>query len=167
MGAILTDFGVQPVYLVAQIVNFLIVLLVLKRFMYKPILKILEDRKTTITSNLIKAEELEQQLQKIKEESEFKRLNASNEAQKITAKASDTAHQIIKEAHHQAALDIKMMLKRGKEALAQEQEKMKEETQKELINLVVLGVSQVASKVLDESDHKKIVAETIKKIKSP
>ena len=48
MEKILSDFGVQPILLLAQIVNFLILLILLKKFLYKPILQVLEKRKETI-----------------------------------------------------------------------------------------------------------------------
>ncbi len=164
MEVFFNDFGVQPIYLAAQVVNFLILLFILKRFMYKPLLKVFEERKITISNNLKIAEQLEHQRQNIKEESDVQLKNASKEALEILAEASKTANQIVKDAHKKVENDIEVMLKKGKETLSQEREIMVQEVREELASLVVLGVTQVAGKVLNESDHKNIVSQTIKEI---
>ena len=161
MEVFISNFGIQPVYLAAQVVNFLILLFILKRFMYKPLLKVFEERKTTISNNLKIAEELEQQRQNIKEESGIQLTNTSKEALKILAEASDTANQIVQDAHKKAEIDIEIMLKNGKDALSQERLIIIKEVREELASLVVMGVTQVAGKVLDESDHRNIVSQTI------
>lgn len=160
----MNDFGVQPVYLAAQVFNFVILLLILKRFMYKPILKVLEHRKTTISNNIKMAEQLAQQQQNIQQESEKQLSIAAKEAREIVTEASNTANQIINEAHKKAKTDIELMLQRSKETLTQERQKMIEEVRQELATLVVMGVSKISSKVLDESDHKHIVSQAIEEL---
>ena len=54
---ILNNFGFEPILFFAQIVNFLIIYLVLKKFLYKPLLKVLNDRKHKIEEGLKSAEE--------------------------------------------------------------------------------------------------------------
>ena len=54
---ILENFGLNPMLLIAQIVNFLIVLFILKKFLYKPVLEMLKKRQTTIKDGLKQAEE--------------------------------------------------------------------------------------------------------------
>lgn len=161
MEVFINDFGIQPVYLAAQVVNFVILLFILKRFMYKPILKVLEQRKMTISNNLKMAAQLEIQHQGIKQETEKKLTIATKEAREIITGASNTANEIIKGAHKKAEKDIELMLKKNKETLSQERENMKEAIREELAKLVVMGVSKITSKVLDESDHKNIVSQAI------
>ena len=91
MDKILSDFGVQPVYLAAQAVNFIVLLLILKRFLYRPILKVLEDRKKTVLDSLIKAEQIEVQLQTTEQESAHKLSEASKQAKMILDNSSITA----------------------------------------------------------------------------
>ncbi len=65
---ILNEFGIKPILLAAQVVNFLILLYILKRFLYKPILKVLNERKNKIADSLKNAEEIERKLVEISEE---------------------------------------------------------------------------------------------------
>jgi F-type H+-transporting ATPase subunit b len=162
MEKILTDFGIQPVYLAAQIVNFIILLLILKKFLYKPILKVLEERKETVATSLLTAENIEYRLQETDQESQKKLREASAKAKTIINNAKITADQIIADAHAKVKADIENMMEKGKQNLAIEREAMKNELRKDLTDLVILGVGRVAGKVLDEADQKNILTQTIK-----
>ena len=59
---IFQNFGVNPILLLAQIVNFLIILYVLKRFMYKPVLNILKNREDEIKKGIEDAQIAEEKL---------------------------------------------------------------------------------------------------------
>jgi len=59
---IFNQFGINPLLLLAQVVNFAVLLFILKRFLYKPILKVLEERKKRIEESLKNAEEIEKRL---------------------------------------------------------------------------------------------------------
>lgn len=164
MNNILTDFGVQPVYLAAQIVNFIILLLILKKFLYKPILKVIEERKETVATTQLNAEKVEQRIQNTEHESEQKLAEASAYAQTIIKKASMTADRIIAEAHEKVKADTEMMMEKGKQSISIDREVMKKELREELASLVMLGVERVAGKILEESDQKRILAQTIKEL---
>ena len=165
MDKILTDFGVQPIYLAAQMVNFIILLLILKKFLYRPILKVLNDRKKTISNSLLEAEQITTQLQTTEVKAAEKLSDASKQAREIIANASNTAHQIIVEAHEKAQVDVDLMMEQGKQSISVERETMKNEMRQELAGLVVLGMERIAGKVLDQPDHTKIVDQTINSLK--
>lgn len=165
MEKILADFGVQPVYLAAQAVNFIILLLILKKFLYGPILKVLEERKSTVSDTLIKAEQIEAKLHTTEQDSEKKLQEVSKQARIMLDKASMTANQIIAEAHEKAQADAEIIIELGKETIVVEREKMKTEMREELADLVLLGIEKIAGKVLDQRDHMKIVDQTIEGLK--
>ena len=165
MDKILADFGVQPVYLAAQVVNFIVLLLILKKFLYRPILKVLEDRKKTVSESLINAEQIEVQLQVTEQESAKKLSEVSKQAKMILDNASNTANQIIADAHEKAKADIESMIEKGKENIIVEREMMKKEMSEELAGLVLLGVERIAGKALDQPDHMKIFDQTIEGLK--
>src|SRR3989344_8381212 len=114
---ILKNFGIQPSLLLAQIVNFLIILFLLKKFFYKPIVKALEDRKKRIEESLTNAQTIEDKLQKTEAQStqiiEETRNNAQvliaearAEAQRLVDQATVEARQIIEEAKIKAKAQI-------------------------------------------------------------
>lgn len=165
MDKILSDFGIQPIYLIAQAINFIILLLILKKFLYRPILKILEARKKTVSDSLKNSEQISKKLLTTNQESAKRLLEASKQAQIILDKAADSASQIIADAHIKAHVDIEEIIEQGKESILAEREIMKKEMSNELASLVILGIERVAGKVMDHPDHSKIVNQTIEELK--
>src|SRR3990167_5639362 len=89
---LINNFGIDPVLLLAQVINFIIVLFILKRFLYKPVLGMLKKRKDDIASSIKNTEETERRLKKtIEEEKE------------ILKKAQDRAKKIIEDAINQSS----------------------------------------------------------------
>lgn len=166
MEQIIADFGVKPVLLAAQIVNFLVLFLILKKFLYPPILKVLEQRREIVANSIDNAEKIEQRLQRLEDESSQKLAEVSKEAQKILDTASNSADEIISKAHQQAQADIERMLEKGQQSLLQEREKMQREMREELMQLVVLGIEKTAGKVLEQADHQKILEKQIADLKN-
>lgn len=158
---VLNTFGLQPILLLAQIVNFLVLLFILKKFLYKPILKVLDERKAKIENSIHDAEEIEKRLVAIESEREDKINKAVNEARGIVNEARKNAETIIADAHHKAEKDIQDLTKKAKDSLALERDKLHQEIKKELANMIVLGLEKVAGKVLTSSDQKDLVKETI------
>lgn len=161
----LTDFGVQPILLLAQIVNFLILLFILKKFLYKPILKVLEERKQKIADSLSNAEEIEKRLQKIGDEREDALRKAAKETEDLIAEATQGADKIIKEAHEKAGKDIEKMIAKSEESMRLEREALHQEIRTELAALVVEGLQKVTGKVISKADQKKMVKDSLKELK--
>lgn len=160
----LTDFGVKPILLIAQIVNFLILLYILKRFLYKPILKMLDERKEKISGGLKNAEEIEKKLNQIVAEREEQLKKASKEGEEIIKEATASANQIITEAHEKAGSDIEVIIEKAHQSIDLEKEKMRQEIRSELADLVVAGLEKVTGKILDKKDQEEMVKKTIKEL---
>ncbi len=160
----LTEFGVKPILLLAQVVNFLILLFILKRFLYKPILKVLEDRKQKIAQGLQDADEIEKRLQQITAEREEKLKAAGKDAEGILREATKTAEQIIAEAHVKAQKDIEKLMEKSEANMKLERAKMQQEMQAELVDLVVLALGKITGKVVSSRDHKEMIEKTLKNL---
>jgi F-type H+-transporting ATPase subunit b len=161
---ILDQFGIQPILLLAQIVNFLVLLFLLKKFLYRPILKILQERKDKIAKSLEDAREIENKLAQTEEDRDTALAKAAEEAKKIINDATKGADEIIKQAHEKAALDITDLVKKSEEAMKLEREQMHLEIRQELANLVATSLEKVVGKVLNKKDQEEIVKKSIKEI---
>ncbi len=157
MEKIFTDFGVQPVLIAAQIVNFIILLLILKRFLYKPLFKVIEERRKVVSESLSNSEKIELRLQSVEDESAQKLSVVTEEAQKILDAATRNADEIIQQAHQRAQIDIELMLETAKHNLTQERKRIEREMRDEFAKLVIFGIEKTAGKVLEQSDHQKII----------
>lgn len=162
---ILQQFGVKPILLAGQIVNFLVLLYLLKRFLYKPLLKVLDERKKVIADSLKNADEIEVRLNKITEERE-KRLNeASKEGKAIIEESTKAATVIIAEAHEKASLDVKKMLEKAEGVMKLEKDRLHDEIRNELSQLIISGLQKVTGKVLSEKDQKELIERSVKDLK--
>ena len=95
---ILKEFGVNPILLTAQIVNFLIILYIIKRFLLKPILDVLNRRKQMIKAGLEQAEESRILLEKTESREKEILKKAQEESKKIIEETRKQRDQILQEA---------------------------------------------------------------------
>ncbi|MDO8429186.1 MAG: F0F1 ATP synthase subunit B [Candidatus Daviesbacteria bacterium] len=156
------NFGVQPILLAAQVVNFLILLFLLKKFLYKPILKVLEERSQKIAQSLKNAEEIEKRLVSIEKERDEVIQKMDLESQRVINEATKTASLIIAEAHQKAARDVLKIVANAQKSMEEERNLLHREIRSELANLVVLGLQKVAGKVLTEKEKKELVDKSLK-----
>src|SRR5581483_8862620 len=116
--------GVNWFLLSAQIVNFAVLLFILQKYAYKPILRMLQQRQETIAKSLKQAEEIEEKLQKTEDDREKVLEKAAKEAQSMIDEVTQAANQIIADAHAKAAEDMEKILEQGRESIKLEREKM-------------------------------------------
>jgi len=159
---ILDQFGVDIRLLIAQMVNFAILLVVLKFVLYKPVLKMLEDRKQRIIEAEENANSIEKRLEKIEAEREKVMSKVSQEATQILEEATKNASDIIAESHVKAAEDIKLLISKAKDQIAQDRENMRSEIRSELADLVSTAMTSIYSKKLTKADQEEIIKQTLK-----
>ena len=164
MDKILAEFGIQPVLLAAQVVNFLILLFLLKKFLYRPILNVLETRKERIAQSLKQAEEIEKRLTEISEEEQKRILKAASEGEKIIKEAQDSRLAIIDEAKKEAEVVARRISEEAETRGQLELEKMEQQIKEHLAELVVGGLKAVTGKVLTEKEKKEIVDKEVKNL---
>lgn len=154
---ILKDFGVQPILLAAQVINFLILLFILKKFLYGPILKVLENRKQRIETSLKNAEEIELKLRETQEKVDQMLARAYGEGQKILNESQKSALQLKDEILQKAAYQAQTIIKKGEETIRVEKELMMSEAKMEILDLVAVVFEKLTGKVLSKDDQRKIM----------
>lgn len=161
---ILNQFGIKPILLAAQVVNFLILLFILKKFLYKPILKVLDERKKRIADSLKNAEEIEKRLLLTQQEREKILDEADKSAQKMLDETKKEIEILRTEMMQQAkgqADDI--ILKSHNQAQA-EIEKMKQELMENIADIVAKGMEKVTGKLINKSEQQKIIENQVKNL---
>lgn len=152
---VLNNFGIQPTLLLAQIVNFLIILFLLRKFFFGPIVKMLDTRKAKIEESLKNADLIERRLQETNEASKKTIDEAQLNAQKLMSNAKVQAQEIMDKANEEAKKSIA-------DALVAAQDQIKAEKEK-AISLVeqdsMLIISSIVKKVLGRSLSAKEKAE--------
>ncbi len=162
---ILKQFGINPVLLAAQVVNFLLLLFILKKFLYKPILKVLEERKKKIEESLKNAEEIGKRLLRVAEDEEERIQKASLEGEKIIKEAQLSAAQIIEDGKERAEHLSQRILNEGRVELQLEKERLQQEVRGDLGNILLLSLQKITGKMFSRKDQKQLIEQAVKHLR--
>lgn len=154
---ILKDFGVNPVLLVAQIVNFLIILFVLKRFMYKPVLDMLKKREDQIRNGLKSAEEGEKKLTEAEEKERQILHKAQERADKILGDSKIEAQELKDEAVLTAKKEAEKIITQAKENIEQEEKAAEERLTKKIGQIAISLLEKSLTGIFGEKEQKLIL----------
>ena len=161
---ILNQFGVQPILLAAQVVNFLILLFILKKFLYSPILKVLENRRKTAEQTLKNAEEIEKKLLLTEEEKEKILAKATSDIQKMMDEAKKEREVMREEGKIQAEKLVAQIIKKGEESARAEAERVKGEMISNMVEIVGMVTEKVTRGALDKNKEKQIIEKEVRNL---
>ena len=157
-------FGVDWPHLAAQAVSFSIVCLLLYRFAYAPVLKMLEARRQQIAQGLANTEKINAELAQIDRERQDIMAAAHAEASRLITEARVAAKRLgDQEAIHARVLGQQIML-RARDEAEQERRRVMAEVRRDAARLVVKTTQAVAGRVLTDADQRRLAAEALKKI---
>ncbi len=157
-------FGIEPILLVAQIVNFTILLILLRLFLYKPVLKILDERKKKVAHSIKSAEEIEKRLEQSSLEQEKLLDKARAESATLIKEAKEEAKALSEKIAAEAKEQVTQMMTKNKERLELEKEQMMKEVRKDLADIVLSASMKVNKQTIDENSNKKLVESVVKEI---
>ena len=150
--------------LIAQILNFLVLVFVLAKFVYKPVLGIMEERKNKIASDLETAEKAKNDAEAVKAEYAAKLADARQEAQAIIENARKTAQA----AHDKIMADTKVEQEQyvaaQKEIIATEKKKAMDEVRAQVISLSIIAAGKIVEQKLNSEEDKKMASKIVDSI---
>ena len=161
---ILKNFGVDPILLAAQIVNFLIIFWLLKRFAYKPILHMLDKRKMLIAEGVENAKKTEEILAKTEEKEREILKNAQASAQEILADAQKQAQENLAAAEENARVRVEKMLDEATQNIQQQTLNAESVLSKHTAKLAVELLEKSLGKLVDTKTQKEVVGKVAKKL---
>ena len=157
-------FGVDWSHLIAQIISFSIVCLLLHRFAYKPILKMLEERRQQIAAGLADSEKIKAELAQTEAQRREIMLQANTQATKLIEEAHAAAARVKEQETQKAIAAAEQIMIKSREAASQEHARMLTELKREVGRLVVQAPPTVAGKVLTADDQRRLAEETSRRL---
>src|SRR5881227_934194 len=152
-------FGWDPRLFFSQVISFIIVAYLLKRFAYKPILGVLEQRRQQIAQAHLNAEKIKQQLAEAEQRHAEILAKANAEAQKMIEEARSSASHLADRKQQEAITAAEQILAKAREASAIEHERTMTRLKRELGRLVVETTAKVTGKVLRSDDQRRLQEE--------
>lgn len=160
---ILNQFGINPLLLAAQVVNFFILLFILKKLLYGPILKILAERRKKIEDSLKNAEEIERQLQETTVKSEEIIVDTLKEAQKIMDQTKEAAAQILADTNKTAEQILLKAQEDGKKIVQLQEQVLMDQMKENAGRLVLVAFEKIIGKPA-RVDQKKLIEKEVKNL---
>lgn len=161
---VLSKLGINPLLLIAQIVNFLILLWLLNRFLYKPILKLFKDRSSKIEDGIKTAENLKKQAAEAEERHKQYLDEARKEAHRIIEQATKLGDEEKKKIIEMANEEARKIVDKTMQEINAEKQNIMSEIKKEVGEMVVTLSSSMIKKKLDETSQRALIEEAIKEV---
>lgn len=156
--------GIEPIQLLTQVFNFVVMVVLLTKFLYKPILKALEERKKKIQAGLEYAEKMEEELEKTDKKRQAVIDAAKDEGRKIIEESKKTGKlleaEIIEKAHKEAA----GILDKGRKELELERAEMEKQLQLNTVEIAQTWVKTVLGNVLSVKNQQAIIDKKLKEL---
>lgn len=155
--------GIEPTQLLAQVINFLILFVVLAKFLYKPILKVLDQRKKAIEESLANSQRIKEELDRLEEDKKKILKEVREEGLKILDEEKRSAQEKQDEILAKADEEAQKILAKADERIKAREEEMMAAVKKRAVEVG----SDIAKKILedlDEETKRKIVISSLKKL---
>src|SRR5436190_22140619 len=157
-------FGWNWRLFLSQVVSFCIVAFLLRRFAYKPILAVLEDRRQKIEEGQLNAEKIRKELAEAEKRYQEILAKANADAQRMIDEARESSAHLAERKQQEAIAAAEQIVAKAKEAAALEHERQMQNLKRELGRLVVDTTAKVTGKVLTPEDQKRLQEEAARQI---
>jgi len=164
MGDTLQVLGIQWPKLLAQLLNFAIVMFILWKWAYKPVFAVLEARRQKITEGVANAEKITAQLAKTEADRKAILTQAGDQANKMIEEARVAALRVREVETQKAIAAAEQIMIKAREAAAQDHDRMLRELKREVGRLVVQTTTTVTGKILTPEDQRRLAEETEKQL---
>jgi F-type H+-transporting ATPase subunit b len=150
--------------LIAEIIAFILMVLILAKWVYPLIIRVAEQREKTIAAGVKAAEEAEKRLVDVQEQVAQMLAEAKVQAREIQSRAQRDAAAEAEEARAKAKADAEAIAERARGEIGAERDRAIQEIRAEMSTLVVAATQQVLGEVIDADAHRKLIDKALKKV---
>ncbi len=159
-----TLLSVEPGLIIWTIIIFVLLLLILKKYAWGPLLKSLNDREQCIKDTVEKAEYLKQEAEKILAQNRALLTKADEDARKVISEGRELAEKMRNDLINKTSDDTARMIKQAKSEIEREKLSALNSLKDEIANLAVQAAGKIIDENLDAAKQKKIMDSFISKI---
>jgi F-type H+-transporting ATPase subunit b len=157
----IADLGINLPVLVAQLVNFTILLVVLRKVAWGPLTKMLDDRSERIRESLSAADQAKASVAESERRGQEQVDAGRREAQALIAQAQEISTRIQTDARTQAQADTDATLARARNEIQLERDTAIAELRKEFADLTISAAEKVINSSLDRTAHRRLIDEAL------
>ena len=155
------QLGINLPSLIAQLVNFGLLLLLLRVVAYKPILRMLDERTLRVRESMERVDEIKRESARSEEEFAARRAEALRQGQEIVARANQAAERIYEEAQERARQVSAEFLAKSRAEIERDRQKAIAEIRAQMADLAIFAASRLVRSSLDTKEHYRLVEEAL------
>ena len=156
------QLGINLQGLIVQIINFVLLLIVLRLTIYKYLLRLVDQRSARIKESLEQAEQTKRDTAQTQEEIKRRLDEARQEGQALINQASQIGERLREEARQEARKEAEAIIQRARAEIQRERNEAIDRVRSQFAELTVLAAGRVINKSLDASIHRELIEEVLK-----
>jgi len=164
MGEIAHSLELDWGLIVTQIIGFLLALWILKAFAWKPLLKMLDDRRQKIVGDINEAENIKSDANKVLDEYHSKLRDIEIEARSKIQEAVSDGNRIASEIREQAREESRQILARSREELTRDIARARVQLRDDMADMAIRAAEKIISTKLDGSEQRKILDDFLREV---
>ena len=147
--------------LVTNLINFTILLIVLRVFLYKPVLRLLDERRRRIQEGLDQAAQAASQASASEQEAREAIDQAQREGRELVQQAQQGAAQLREQLEERARADAEQIVARAREEVRIERDQAIAQLRREFADLTITAAERVMRQSLDRAAHQRLIDEVL------
>jgi len=155
------DIGINLPLLIAFIVNFVILFGLLGLFLYKPVMKMLDERSKRIKESMGRAEATKEEYAHAEEEVKKLISKAREDGQALVSQATQIGERLREEAREGARKEAQVIVDRTRAELEEERDRIIDDLRREFVDISISAAEKVIKEILDKERHRKLIEEAL------
>ena len=161
-----STFHIEWGFFLSQVICFLVVALLLRKYAFGPVQKMLEQRRTRIAEGEEMLRQIQQQLADSDKRTAAAIAQANEDSKRMINEARDSAAALSEQKAQEAITQAQQIMAKAEAAAKAEREQMAAELRREFGRLVAATTAQVTGKVLTDDDRRRINEEALSKVEA-
>jgi len=155
------SLGINLPLLVVFVANFIVLLVMLRLFLYKPVMNVLDERAKRAREAIELAEATKKEYDQAKDEIQKQIEKGRQEAQAIIAQAMQVGERLKEESRQEATKQAQLIVDRARSELEAERDKLVGDLRREFVDISIAAAEKVIKETLDKEKHRKLIEETL------
>jgi F-type H+-transporting ATPase subunit b len=156
------SLGINLPLLVVFIINFIVLFVLLRIFLYKPVLRMLDERAKRTAEAIEQAEATKKEYEQARVEVQKQIEKGRQEGQAFIAQAMQVGERLKEESRQEAQKQAQVIVDRTRTELEAERDKIVGDLRREFVDISISAAEKVIKETLDKEKHRKLIEETLR-----
>jgi len=162
----LEGLGISLPVLLAQVVNFSILMGLLYLVAYKPLMRMLDERSLKVKESMQQAEQIKKESEEADAQIQKRLEEAGKEGREMVAQAAKLGEELKNKARSEAKIEAEKLISRARTEIEKERDEAIGELRREFADLTILAAEKVIDRSLDKAAHRQIIDKVLEESKT-